>query len=284
MSRPADAPLGTDRHPTDLLPGYLLAELPEREMEAVEAHLRDCEACSAELAELDATFVDAVESLPDASPPAGAWERIEARTANVVPAPARTAAPADDRDARSGAASGRSERAGTHWPSWLGGLAAGLALAVAVGAWGTVQRGAALEATERAERAEARAELLSEQIGTVQARADGLAEEQALLATWLAREDAVVRGLDGDDPDAPSAGSVVLLPDGRALLVMRDPPGEGRDFQAWGVRGEEVASLGVFTGRVAEVRADDFDAVAVSLEPSGGSDTPTLVLGAASAG
>ncbi|MEX2501318.1 MAG: zf-HC2 domain-containing protein, partial [Trueperaceae bacterium] len=87
MTRPHDAPYGTDRHPTDLLTGYLLAELPEHEMEALEAHLASCETCSGELTELDAAFVTAVEALPDAPAPAGAWERIEARTAGVVPAP-----------------------------------------------------------------------------------------------------------------------------------------------------------------------------------------------------
>ncbi|MEX2501319.1 MAG: anti-sigma factor, partial [Trueperaceae bacterium] len=206
--------------------------------------------------------------------------------------PARTTAPtsqrgarrAPERDAHRAPASDRPGAPGTNWPSWLGGLAAGLALTVAVGVWGGMQREAALEATARADRTQARVDLLIEQVGTVQARADGLAEDQAVLAAWLAREDADVRALGGDDPDAQAAGSVVLLPDGRALLVMRDPPGEGNDFQAWGVRGEQVTSLGVFSRRVTEVRSEAFDAVAVSLEPSGGSETPTRVLGAAPAG
>jgi hypothetical protein len=63
--------------------------------------------------------------------------------------------------------------------------------------------------------------------------------------------------------------------------VMLEGPGPGRSLQAWGVADGAVTSLGAFEGRVVEVAAEGFDAVAISLEPLGGSDTPTEILGAA---
>jgi anti-sigma-K factor RskA len=81
--------------------------------------------------------------------------------------------------------------------------------------------------------------------------------------------------------DGDAVGAVLYRADGTALVVMRDAPGPGRSLQAWGVAAGAVTSLGAFEGRVLEVPTEGFEAVAISLEPLGGSATPTDVLGAA---
>ena len=58
-------PLG-GRHPwsDEQLATYLLGELPEAEMEALDAHLKTCDACREALAQLDEVYVRSVEDLP----------------------------------------------------------------------------------------------------------------------------------------------------------------------------------------------------------------------------
>ena len=104
-----------------------------------------------------------------------------------------------------------------------------------------------------------------------------LDEDQARVARWLSN-DAVVRPLL--QAETTPLGSVLFLPNGRALVIMRETPQQGNDFQAWGVMGGAVTSLGAFDGRTVVVEATGFEAVAVSLEPDGGSAAPTELLGA----
>jgi anti-sigma-K factor RskA len=103
--------------------------------------------------------------------------------------------------------------------------------------------------------------------------------EARTVARWLSREDVERVGL-GIYPSG-GYGSVLLLPDGRTLFVLSDAPGRGKSYQAWGHGDDGAESLGVFRRPVFEVSAGSFDAVGVSLEPRGGSPTPTHPLGRA---
>lgn len=305
-----------ESHPVDQLPGYLLGELSREEAEVVEAHLRQCRACREERDRLEHAFVASVEGLPGPPPSEDAWAGIESRirghatapttdAAATAPGPASPAPSIDPDDETRGAHDeetspiGRAARAPEaarrarnpargreRGPSpWASGFAAGLVLVVAVGGWGLWQRQEMLEVRAELRDARARVELLETEVGTIRARADDLVDDQARLARWLARDNVTVRRLPPEGEGEPFAqGSVLFAPEGRALVVMHASPGEGRDFQAWGVRGDAVTSLGVLEGRTLVVHADTFDAVAVSREPDGGSDTPTEVLGAAPAG
>ncbi|MDZ7801962.1 MAG: anti-sigma factor [Trueperaceae bacterium] len=307
-----------ESHPLDQLPGYLLGESSREEAEAVEAHLRSCRACREERDRLEHAFVASVEGLPGPPPSEDAWAGIESRVWGHATAPTTDAAatapesaplgpstrpddelrgaPAEEaqpfgRAARAPEAARRARKGGgARWRErgsrpWASGFAAGLVLVVAVGGWGLWQRQEMLEVRAELRDARARVELLETEVGTIRARADDLVDDQARLARWLARNDVTVRRLPPEGEGEPFAqGSVLFAPEGRALVVMHASPGEGRDFQAWGVRGDAVTSLGVLEGRTLVVEADTFDAVAVSREPDGGSDTPTEVLGAAPAG
>lgn len=101
--------------------------------------------------------------------------------------------------------------------------------------------------------------------------------EQRVVARWLARPDVRASALpaQGNEP----LGSVLVLPDGRALFVLARPLSAGETYQAWGHREGKQVSLGVFEAGVFEVGYTGFEAVGLSLEPEGGSAQPTRPLG-----
>lgn len=314
-----------DRHPwsDEELAIYLLGELPEAEMEAVDAHLTTCAACREALARLDEVYVASVENLaveafsgedpPGDELPAALWQGIDARTrgreaprssdaAHATPQATPKATPDANPDATADATPNATRQAPPQSPvpptgrstrrqaparaprsrrprvSWA--LVATLALLAVTGGWGAWQRQLVSEARADVASLEARVQLLQDVVGTVEARADALQTDQARLASWLARDAVTTSRLSAAD-DGTAPGSVLVQADGRALVVMRELPAEGRDFQAWGVRDGNVTSLGAFEGRTLEVDVGTYEAVAVSLEPDGGSPAPTEVLGSA---
>ncbi len=152
-----------------------------------------------------------------------------------------------------------------------------------MGSWGAWQRQQLLQARTELRSLESRVAVLESLVGSVQARADELAADQSRLAGWLSRDDVTSARLP-EAGDGVAPGSVLFLPDGRALIVMRDVPAEGRTFQVWGARGAELVPLTTFVERTVEVEADAYESVVISLEPAGGSEAPTEVLGAAAPG
>lgn len=80
------------------------------------------------------------------------------------------------------------------------------------------------------------------------------------------------------EEDAPFA-SLLKKPDGQALLVLNKEAASGNSYQAWSVKGSDIESLGVVPLRTLQVNTAGMDALMVSLEGSGGSDTPTNILG-----
>jgi anti-sigma factor RsiW len=279
-----EAPLQDGHWQEEQLTAHLLGELPEAETEALDAHLARCARCRATMERLNEAWVGSVERLEAPPPRDEVWrgiaQRVQKRGREASTGTAAAKAPPVGREGRTAAPPPRGR------PAPMRGFAAGmvaLLLVVSAGAWGAWQRQVAREAQAEADALQARLQVLESVVGTVQARADGLASDQARVARWLAREDVRTARLPAGEDGVP-IGSVLFEPGGRALVVMRELPAEGRDFQAWGVAGGEVTSLGAFTGRTAEVDAAAFEAVAVSLEPDGGSPEPTNVLGAAGRG
>ncbi|NBC95760.1 MAG: hypothetical protein GVY27_05340, partial [Deinococcus-Thermus bacterium] len=161
-------------------------------------------------------------------------------------------------------------------PGWA--LVASLVLAAVMGGWALWQRQATFEARARIDALEARVQLLESVAGTVQARADGVAAEQARLVRWLARGDATLVRL-AVAPDGLPHGSIVVLPDDRALIALRELPPDGRSYQAWGVRDGAFEPLAVFDTRTAEVDGAPYTELAVSVEATGGAPSPSRLLG-----
>jgi anti-sigma-K factor RskA len=71
-------------------------------------------------------------------------------------------------------------------------------------------------------------------------------------------------------------GQLVRLPDGRAYLHLASAADTGRVYQLWQIVGGKPASLGVFDGQGILMTGLQAGAtIAVSVEPTGGSEQPT---------
>lgn len=282
-------PTGPDRHPAeDQLSAFLLGDLSSAETDAVDLHLQSCRRCQETLARLDQVFVAAVESLPHEDVPADAWIGIEARlgvaedAGETVPARGAPAGGASSAAYPAAAPSAIPRRRASSG-GWPFAMAASLVLAAVLGGWGAWERQQATRVRAELAALRNRVEVLEAVAGTVQARADSVVSDQVRLARWLARDDVAMTRLPlGGGEVAP--GSVLFLPDGRALVVMRSAPEDGRAFQVWGVDADAYTPLAVTRELTVEVEADAFEAVAVSVEPEGGSASPTELLGEVGAG
>lgn len=109
-------------------------------------------------------------------------------------------------------------------------------------------------------------------------RANQLEQQQQALADLLTDPSAVV--VHGDMTGGGVA--TAILTDDAALFSAAGLPDPGDDhvYQLWVVSGDEAASAGVLADSSGSARqlADDFssgDALAVTVEPAGGSDQPT---------
>lgn len=109
-------------------------------------------------------------------------------------------------------------------------------------------------------------------------RADQLEQQQQALADLLTDPSAVV--VHGDMTGGGVA--TAILTDEAALFSAAGLPDPGADhvYQLWVVSGDQAASAGVLADDAGTARqlADDFssgDALAVTVEPAGGSDQPT---------
>ncbi len=81
-------------------------------------------------------------------------------------------------------------------------------------------------------------------------------------------------------PEGRVVGRALIRSDRRVLLVLNTPPPPGRVYQAWGLGQGAPRPLPVFRWPVTTFRLpEEAQAVAVSLEPPGGSPAPTQVLG-----
>lgn len=79
-------------------------------------------------------------------------------------------------------------------------------------------------------------------------------------------------------------GTLLVRPDGQALVVLDRPAPKGQVYQAWGrqasgPRAGVPVSLGLTDGTVMQVAWTGFDSVGISVEPMGGSPAPTHPLG-----
>lgn len=71
-------------------------------------------------------------------------------------------------------------------------------------------------------------------------------------------------------------GELIRLPDGRAFLHLNALAPQGRVYQLWRIENGQPVSAGVFDGQgIVILRAQTGQTVAVSVEPTGGSEQPT---------
>jgi hypothetical protein len=141
---------------------------------------------------------------------------------------------------------------------WVQGLAAAAAAVVVAGA--AVSGYAALQWREEARSAQQVALAVTQVAGAPDAQ---LVDAQGGAEGWGSSRVVVSRSL----------GEAVLVPTG-----VEDAP-SGRTWQLWFVTGDAARPAGTFAGAgsaaVLSGAVDGADAVAVTLEPAGGSETPT---------
>lgn len=246
----------------DLTPLYAVDALDPGEVPAAEAHLRGCAACREELVEVREALAVAVAEAADEPPPAALRARVMAALDDVPQLPA-PAGPADElarrRAQREAGVRPSAARSGRTAPRrWVQGLTAAAAAVVVAGA--AVTGYAALQWRADAQAAQQVARAITEVAGAPDAQ---MVDAQGGADGWGGSRVMVSRSL----------GEAVLVPTG-----VDDAP-SGRTWQLWFVSGDAARSAGTFsdTGSAAVLSGalDGADAVAVTLEPAGGSQTPT---------
>jgi anti-sigma-K factor RskA len=235
-----------------LVGAYVLDAVDDIERAAFDRHLGTCKACSAEVEEFRETAARLADSTWSVPPPRLRHDVLTriAVTRQVMPRRAPV------------------ERQRPAWGRRLLAAAAAVALAAGTGAAvytyqdDRVRDQRSVAAAAAAEAAAAKA-------------------EQARIQAVLTAPDALMRTADLDGggrvtvvvSEARDAG-VVLMADGL-------PPGAGKAYQLWLINGTTPVNAGVMPAGVsagaqliASVR--DTDMLALTIEPAGGSKTPTI--------
>jgi anti-sigma-K factor RskA len=250
----------------DLAAAYVLGALDPEDRAACEEHLRRTEpheGCEGALDRARATAAALASALPPAAPRPEVWRAIEAR-AGLAPrrASLRT------------------------WPAAISAAAAALLLVLWLGARRDAERArgeSAAALRQVAGDAEGRAALARE-LGALRA---ALRDQRELLAV-LDSPGARVVALGAVPGRSGSAAAVIDLATRRAVVVSTSLPAEpARTWQLWVLRGAgpprpagflRPVEGGLYVGTVdSALLAVAPDALAVSLEPEGGSAAPTDV-------
>lgn len=236
-------------------PLYAVGALEQEAARAFEQHLEGCAACREEVASFGEVLAGLAASAPVQPPPA-------VRDAVLARAHQEAASSASPPDSGSGSvtslASARHRsrrRSAVRWPVLA--AAAALAAVMGIGGWvvGTQQQ-----------------VQQQDQLAQQQTR------EQDRRADLLAAGDLAVEQIQVDGRSASLLASPAR---DEALLVSADlpDPGEGREYQLWLMRDGLPTPDAHFTGGEVSVwlegAVDDADAVAMTVEPAGGSPAPT---------
>jgi anti-sigma-K factor RskA len=236
----------TDIHA--LAGAYALDAVDDLERAAFDRHLTDCESCRAEIDELRETAARLADSTWSAPPPRLRTEVMAAigQTRQLSPGtPARR------------------ERPVVAWRRYTAAAAAAVVLAGGAGAAAWV--------------------IQDQRVRDERAVAQAAEQREARTRQILAAPDLVVRTAPMVGGGKVTVASSVLQNAGVVLLGADAPPSSGRVFQMWTIRGQAATSAGVLAaGQTSAVEIVDglpgSDAFGVTVEPPGGSATPTVPL------
>lgn len=226
-----------ERHVDELVDAYILDALEPDEVDFVESHLEGCERCRALVDEARATRDALLMAPPLATPPAALRARVLARIADEIAATNQPQRqPSQAQQPQPQASEGGFQR---FMRSMLGG-------------------------GDREER-----------------------QAEKLLHEVLSNPESVVWKVGGTENAPGASGKLVGSPDLReAVLVVSglDQPPQGHEYQVWFLRGGTPVPNSLFKvdrrGRATSIvhvtaPLPDFDTVAVTPEPLGGSPGPT---------
>ncbi|HEU0041331.1 MAG TPA: anti-sigma factor [Jiangellaceae bacterium] len=227
---------------------YALDALPPEDVELFERHRQACSACQAEVDEVRLTLTRlgrAVEVDPPAQLKTQVMERI--RSVRPLPPPAEPSVP--DRSRRPSA-----QRWRLWWPRLAVGVAAAMTLVVVA---------------------------LASMLSDVRSEVERLEATEAQVSSLLESSDAelaraTVDGATGTVVMARSLDTAVLVADGM------DPAPDGQIYQLWYIADDGIRSAGLLgtthAGRIGPFTAGDLGnaaALAITVEPEGGSEQPT---------
>ena len=256
----------------DLIVPYLMGA-PDNDHDALKRHIRECEDCSQALT--GEMIFDLASSVPQIAPPSGVRDRLfHMVELGCLWRNATLWASGYARRLRREAASG-----------WIGAAAASLAITLVVsGVWFNDRLS---EASRDAERFPEELAQVWEREGDAMAAAEDLREQTYELMRMSSVSDVSARNLVGVGLWASARGAVMVSyssNSGSLLIVDLPPLPSDSVYQVWLIQGGMTYSAGWFTvdaagyGRTAIIPIepfDQFDGVGITIEPRGGSDSPT---------
>jgi anti-sigma factor RsiW len=254
---------------SELLGAFALDAVDHDEYEQIEAHLAGCPRCRAEVdahREVAAALGNSVEPLPD-----GLWESIATRLpprqdGDAPPMPLLVRAGADEEKGATtptfrGGSGDRSSRRGRSWRRRLvavGSIAVAAAVAAIVLGVNLVHDDHQISQLQRA-------------VGT---------SSQAVVEAAL--HTAGHKLVNVESPSHQELAQFVVVPDGQGYLVTSRLPAlsSGQTYQLWGVMNRRSISLGVLGRAPKQVAFTSAgsrtpSSLAITVEPAGGSVTPT---------
>jgi anti-sigma-K factor RskA len=235
----------TDIHA--LVGAYALDAVDDLERASFDRHLTDCESCRAEVDELRETAARLADSTWSVPPPRMRTEVMAAigRTRQLTSLePARRERP-------------------TRWRRWTAAAAAAVVLAGGAGTavW-TIQ---------------------DQRVRDQRALAEAAQQREARTQSILAAPDLVVRTAPMTGGGKVTVATSALRNSGVVLMGADAAPANGRVYELWKIRGAEPTSAGTLTpGQTSVVQVVDGlragDGFGITVEPAGGSATPTQPL------
>ena len=264
---------------------YALGALSQHEARAFESHLHDgCDACKAEIEKFESVVGTLGFSTEPAAPPAYLRDLLAARidkekqgqadkdlqTASVIPFPERA------KSTRQLPAASRPSH-GLRLLPWAVAASLLIALAYTIMSWQTERKNRQELLNETAE--------LRDKLNRESAREKELAQINAVLGSPQTR----TIKLDGQQGVAPSAAAKVYwdISENRWVVSADLPPAPaGKVYQLWIITpSEQKLSVGLiepddkghgFTVFDISANVNEIAAAAITLEPKGGSEEPTM--------
>ena len=264
-----------DRHDTigAMLDEYALGQLSQDERRDVESHVRECDACAADLRELSFVMEGIARSVDPVTPPPALKQRVLSSLASQPQEPRRSSV---DSNVVAMPPHGVKIRRGVH-PGWLA-AAAVVILGLAAALYSSSETRRLL--VEDVQEAQAVTVELQRQLDLSASQAD-------LVVSILTASDMQPIAMSGKENATASTARAYWSPTRGLLIVANDlpMPPPGRIYQVWvigggkplsaGLLGEQGAGRGMLIAPPPSGAAPGTVTVAVTDEPPGGLPAPS---------
>jgi anti-sigma-K factor RskA len=264
-----------DRHDTigAMLDEYALGQLSQDERRDVESHVRECDACAADLRELSVVMEGIARSVDPVTPPPALKQRVLSSLPSQPQEPRRSSV---DSNVVAMPPYGAKIRRGVH-PGWLAAAAVAI-LGLAAALYSSSETRRLL--VEDVQEAQAVTVELQRQLDLSASQAD-------LVVSILTAGDMQPIAMSGKESATASTARAYWSPTRGLLIVANDlpMPPPGRIYQVWvigggkplsaGLLGEQGAGRGMLIAPPPSGAAPGTVTVAVTDEPPGGLPAPS---------